>query len=397
MRVAYFIESLPSQTDGVASTFAHLTHHLERFKIEYRLFVPFVPSTLAWRNRVTQIRSVPMSLFPDQLQAQAIRQDAYQKLDRFNPHLIHVSNTSLLGLLGMNYAQDRGLPLVASYHAGPGSTAAPTGSPSQQWGDWDYLRWFGNSCNATLVPSSHEAFELNQRGIRNVQIWRPGVDTERFNPKLRASVANSPDVTPTLFCKLAAGQEHRLELLIAACRILRAKGLKFHLYVASTRPVRAEVKEQVPNARFVVYQSVSDLARLYAGADIFVLPDGEATNATALLEAAASGLPSVGFRIGWAADLIEDGVTGLLATLNNPTDFAARIAMLLLDPQLRRMMGSKARNEAEYLDWKYTAYDLIECYAKLIAAGHDRLTPGRVNVSRRNSAAVSPIPQLAAA
>jgi glycosyltransferase involved in cell wall biosynthesis len=60
-----------------------------------------------------------------------------------------------------------------------------------------------------------------------------------------------------------------------------------------------------------------------------------------LVQCMAAGRPVVATRIGFNADLIEDGVTGFL--VDHLTDFEQRLRLLIADPLLRAAMGRAAQ------------------------------------------------------
>jgi glycosyltransferase involved in cell wall biosynthesis len=62
-----------------------------------------------------------------------------------------------------------------------------------------------------------------------------------------------------------------------------------------------------------------------------------------LLEAAATGVPAVGSRIGGIPEGIADGQTGFLVPEKDPEALAQRMADLLDNPALRLGMGARAR------------------------------------------------------
>jgi glycosyltransferase involved in cell wall biosynthesis len=55
-----------------------------------------------------------------------------------------------------------------------------------------------------------------------------------------------------------------------------------------------------------------DLARHYAGADVFVFPSKTDTFGVVMLEAFASGLPVAAYPVTGPIDVVSDGVTGIL-------------------------------------------------------------------------------------
>lgn len=65
------------------------------------------------------------------------------------------------------------------------------------------------------------------------------------------------------------------------------------------------------------------------------------------IEAMACGKPVVASNIGWATEVIEDGVSGLLAHPSNHTEFAEKILQVLKSPMLARSLGEAACQRAK--------------------------------------------------
>jgi glycosyltransferase involved in cell wall biosynthesis len=88
-----------------------------------------------------------------------------------------------------------------------------------------------------------------------------------------------------------------------------------------------------------------------------------------LVEAFASGLPVIASRIGALAELIEDGVTGLLFEPSNANDLAAKLTWAQQNPEKMREMGHNARRIYEE---KYTAkqnyHQLMAIYDEAVNA-----------------------------
>ena len=62
-----------------------------------------------------------------------------------------------------------------------------------------------------------------------------------------------------------------------------------------------------------------------------------------MLEAAATGLPSVSTNIYGVTDAVLDEVTGILVPVNSVSELAAALKKLLNNPELRKRMGERAR------------------------------------------------------
>lgn len=86
----------------------------------------------------------------------------------------------------------------------------------------------------------------------------------------------------------------------------------------------------------------SDVETVYAAADLVLLTSDNEGMPVSLIEAGLAGVPVVATRVGSVAEVVEDGVTGLLGPCD-AGELAGRAARLLIDEPLRREMGVRAR------------------------------------------------------
>jgi glycosyltransferase involved in cell wall biosynthesis len=89
------------------------------------------------------------------------------------------------------------------------------------------------------------------------------------------------------------------------------------------------------------------MVRLFAEADLFVLPTRADSHAIASLEAMATGLPVISTPVGGVVDVVEDGVTGYLVPKDDLAALAERITRLRYDRDLRHRMGIRGRERVE--------------------------------------------------
>jgi glycosyltransferase involved in cell wall biosynthesis len=88
------------------------------------------------------------------------------------------------------------------------------------------------------------------------------------------------------------------------------------------------------------------LSLIFAASDFFVLPSREDNLPNMAIEAASCGLPICGFDIGGLPDIIKDGETGFLATLDDTKGLAGKILLLTLDEERRAEMSDAAAEHA---------------------------------------------------
>jgi len=166
------------------------------------------------------------------------------------------------------------------------------------------------------------------------------------------------------------------QFLLRIALRLQALGLDFELRFAGDGPLRQALEEQARilsvESKVKFLGSVSDMAAVYGDADIFVLPSLYEGLPIALLEAMASALPVVASAVGGVPDVIHDGRTGILLPPGDESAWATVIHQLATSPELRKKLGSAAREEvvARY-DIGSTTRAYLELYHKLLRAkGH---------------------------
>jgi glycosyltransferase involved in cell wall biosynthesis len=125
----------------------------------------------------------------------------------------------------------------------------------------------------------------------------------------------------------------------------------------------------------------TDLARLYGASDVCVLPSLQEPFGLPILEAMACGLPVVVSRCAGVAEIINDGIDGVL--LDDPRDaenLATKLLGLIASEALRRRMGARARQTAEQYSWPEIAARTEAVYRELLK----RQGPGRRRMTGRN-------------
>jgi glycosyltransferase involved in cell wall biosynthesis len=124
--------------------------------------------------------------------------------------------------------------------------------------------------------------------------------------------------------------------------------------------------------RFCPSVSDEDLPRYLALAEIFVFPSQNRLEGFGLVvaEAMAAGLPVVIADMPGVREVIEPGKEGLLAEPLIAADLAAKVGLLLYDPDMSRRMAAAARRRAEERYGLGTvASQLLKLYADLRATG----------------------------
>jgi glycosyltransferase involved in cell wall biosynthesis len=173
-----------------------------------------------------------------------------------------------------------------------------------------------------------------------------GVSTE-WAERVRARYQIPPSASVIGFVGRVVRDKGLIEL-VQAWRGLREEWPSLHLLVAgpfeSEDPIPADVDATLrSDPRIHLAGMVHDMPSVYRTLDLLVLPSYREGFNTALLEAAAMGLPVVATRIPGCVDAVQDGETGLLVPVRDAQALRAAIATYLGDPELRRRHGASGR------------------------------------------------------
>src|SRR6202035_1601134 len=123
------------------------------------------------------------------------------------------------------------------------------------------------------------------------------------------------------------------------------------------------------HVRFVGAVPHDQLAVYYAMADVCVVPSLTESFGLVALEAQALGTPVVAASVGGLREIVEAGVTGVLAESHEPVDYARAMAAVLEAPVRIDEMGDEARRRAGRFTWRRAVDRLAAIYDRLSAEG----------------------------
>ena len=145
---------------------------------------------------------------------------------------------------------------------------------------WDLLRFAHSRADLTLVTSPQMKEELEANGIPRVDVWRKGIDTERFHPSFyrREMRELMTDGHPEDFLMVYVGRlgaEKRLKDIKAMLRRMP----NARLCIVGTGPQKEELEEYFAGEKAVFTGQLSgdDLSAAFASADVFVMPSDSET------------------------------------------------------------------------------------------------------------------------
>jgi glycosyltransferase involved in cell wall biosynthesis len=195
-----------------------------------------------------------------------------------------------------------------------------------------------------------------------------GVDTQKFKP------TKEP---PKPFKLAYVGRmlkDKGLFELAEAIRSLKSHGISIELLMAGapdpSNPAsisELQIRNWQNEGLCSYHGHISDVPTFMNKAHALALPSYREGMPTCILEAAAAGLPAVSTLVPGCRDAVIDKETGYLVQHKNSAALAAAIKKFAEDPETRKKMGQKAReNVIKNFSQKIVTKKILAIYSKLV-------------------------------
>ena len=207
--------------------------------------------------------------------------------------------------------------------------------------------------------------DFNRRHYTNLvpaldecEIIHCGIDLEDF--RLRPAMPRDKPLTI-----LSVGRcvpKKGFNVLLDALARLNSMGVDWQARIAGDGPQLPALRSQAAQLmlgdrlEFMGHLEQDEIRRLLVTADVFVLPsvpveDGDIDGIpVSLMEAMATGCPTVSTSVSGIPELVIDGQTGMLVEPNDNRALAEAIARISTDNELHRVIvsGGRAKIESEF-------------------------------------------------
>ena len=357
---------LPPPPGGMANQTRQLADLLRAEGIDVQIASTNAPYRPAWIGRVRGLRG----LFRFVPFLAALRALAG------NVSAMHVMANSgwawfLCAAPAVNAAARRGVPVIVHYHGGlareflakSAARVVPT------------LR----RASAVVVPSRFLEEVFAGHGVES-QVIPNGVNLEIF--RLAPERLSGRHVVVMRNLETLYG----IDTAIRAAAILRKEFPDLVVSIAGSGPQRAALEQLVTELdlegaiRFTGRLDVTQVAALYAQADVALNPSRADNTPASLLEAAACGVPIVSTNVGGVPYLVEHGRTAWLVPSDAPELMADAVARVLRDEPLRRKLRENGVALASSCSWPIVTRHWLELYDRV--NGEHRRTQGQDLVAK---------------
>jgi phosphatidylinositol alpha-mannosyltransferase len=260
---------------------------------------------------------------------------------------------------------------IATFHAYAGW------SPAAEFGK-RMLPRFARRLHGRIAVSAAARHFADRYFPGDYKVIPNGVDLDNFiNAK---PITRYRDGTPNIFFLGRFEPRKGVMYALKAYRQLRKRGIDCRLLIAGTGPQEREVRRYIATRRLSGVELLgritdADKIRYFATADVYVSPaTGQESMGVVLLEALASGTPTVCSDIHGYRSVVRRGEQGLLVPPRDVNALTDALATVLSDAAMRERMSESARQRAVQFGWDNIAAKVEEYYLfvtrRAAAQGH---------------------------
>jgi glycosyltransferase involved in cell wall biosynthesis len=374
LRVALVTETYPPEINGVAMTIGQIVDALQKRDHQVQLIRPRQGNEPLPENETNLEQVLRPGIPIPNYSGLNIGLPAKRLLSKLwtlrRPDVVHIATEGPLGWSALAAANKLRIPVLAGFHTNFHSYSSHYGFNWLKKPIYAYLRKFHNQARLTLVPTHKLREELTQAGYRNVEVLARGVNNRTFTPELRSvELRRTWGVAEGGLAVAYVGRiapEKNLGLLIKAFEAMERIRPDARLILVGDGPELTALRIKYPRFVFCGPRSGEDLARHYASSDVFLFPSTTETFGNVLLEAMASGLPTLGYDYAAAAEFIRHRENGLKAELDDEAAFVREAEWLAEHPESLPPLGQQARRTALSISWDEVFQRLEGFYMRVV-------------------------------
>ncbi|MFI4938751.1 MAG: glycosyltransferase [Burkholderiales bacterium] len=381
MRILMISDVYFPRVNGVSTSILTFQQELSEQGHGVHIIAPTYPAGHPEVPHITRVESGNVIMDPeDRLMKSAKIHALLPQLRERDFDLVHIQTPFLAHYAGIKLARMLNIPTVETYHTFfeeylyhyvPLLPKFLTRMITR-----NFSRSQCNSVDAVIVPSTAMSMVLQQYGcVSPIHIAPTGIQMAKFKSgvgsRFRAK-HGIPEDQPLLLHVGRVAHEKNIGFLLTVVAHLKATHPKMLLLICGEGPAKPDLEQQVKrlgitdNVKFVGYlDRETELMDCYCAADVFVFASRTETQGLVLLEAMALGVPVVSTAVMGTIDILSPH-RGALVAEEETEDFAAKVARLLGNKELRQLIGNEGREYANTWSAPATARRVVDIYQGVI-------------------------------
>lgn len=302
-----------------------------------------------------------------------------EKIDDFNPDVVHSHHPFLLGDAAIRAAYRRNLPLVFTHHTlyEQYTHYVSADSDIMQQLAINLSTEYANLCTRVVAPSKSIASLITRRGVTaTIDVIPTGVDVAHFQDgdgdSFRSKHMIPEDVVVLGHLGRLAPEKNLEYLSEAVIEAIRDNPEQFRFLVVGSGPSAAHIEEMFKQANLenqlilAGKKTGRELADAYNAMNIFVFSSQSETQGMVLAEAMSASLPVIALDASGVREVVKDGQNGRLLPSNAaPKVFTDTIIQSIGDRSATAKWSEEALHTAQRFSRERSAERIAALYLSL--------------------------------
>jgi len=382
MRIAFFTNCYKPLVNGVVTSISSLKEAYGRKGHEVYVFAPRVEGYIDQEKNVFRYRSINLTSKVKYPLPIPLSFKVKKVITEFNPDIVHIHHPFLLSSVAIMYGKKLGIPKILTIHTQYEQYAYYV-SPVPERITHEAIKMIisnlADKTDCITTPSASMKELIKGYGIKNrIEVISNAIhlisfkeDDELKRTEIKKKYNLKEDDKIILFVGRVAS-EKSIDKIIKALAIIKKRNTgKEKLLIVGDGPAMDELKlltrslkveEDVIFAGTVSYEEIQ---HYYKMAYVFTIASTTETFGIVTIEALASGVPVVAVKAPGAADILTDGLDGLLVD-DDIEKIANALEKIIKEPELREKLSQGALKTSEKYSIDTISERMLNLYREII-------------------------------
>lgn len=376
MRIAFFTDTFPPQTNGVANTVYRFAQALSRAGHTVRVYTISANADLPSDGfEVVRLPSLPALVYPGE--RVGIPGFTLKSVREFAPDIIHSHTPFGVGLEAARVARILNVPLAGTHHTFF-DHYLPHVHLDFAWArrlSWKFTVWYYNKCSVVTSPTRSLEDVLLAHGLSvhtervfnivDTEFFRAPSERERAEAKKKYSITG---LSVVYMGRLSV--EKSIDDAVRAAAAVSARIPHTTLLVVGDGPERRRLEDlaaSYPKLKTMFTGALRDrelVEALWAG-DVFLTASKSENMPLALLEAMAVALPIAAVGSFGMTEVVQHEKNALLSEANDFVALEEHLHTLLSNAELQKRFSDASLRMATQYSPAQVTERLITLYQKL--------------------------------
>jgi len=382
MRIAFFTNCYKPLVNGVVTSISSLKEAYERKGHEVYVFAPRVEDYIDQEKNVFRYRSINITSKVKYPLPIPLSFKVKKVINEFNPDIVHIHHPFLLSSAAIMYGKKLGIPKILTIHTQYEQYAyyvSPVPERVTQEAIKMIISNLAYKIDCVTTPSDSMKKIIENYGIKNrIEVIPNAIhlisfkeDDELKRTEIKKKYNLKEDSKIILFVGRIASEKSIDKVIKALAIIKKRNSSKEKLLIVGNGPAMDELKQLTRSLKveedviFTGTVSYEEIQHYYKMAYVFTIASTTETFGIVTIEALASGVPVVAVKAPGAADILTDGLDGLLVD-DDVEKIANALEKIIKEPELREKLSLGALKTSEKYSINKISEKMLNLYREVI-------------------------------